>query len=87
MRFYYLMKPEAKRLITNTSLKHALILYNLGNSLTYSFYKFALILSRHLSLGIPVCLPYISRFPHACYLSRTFNIFVVNYAETEAKVQ
>jgi len=68
MGFYYLMKPKVKDLITNTSLKHVPILYNLGNILISSFYKFALILSCHLSLGISVCLPFISRFPHACYL-------------------
>jgi hypothetical protein len=74
MRFYYLMKLEAKRLITNTSLKPALILYNLGNSLTSSFYKFALILSRHLSLGIPVCFPtfLVSRMRAACHECLTF---------------
>jgi len=85
MGFYYLMKPKVKRLITNTSSKPVPILYNVGNILTSSFYKFALILSGHLSLGIQICLPYISRFPRACYLSRKFNTSVVNYAEIEAR--
>jgi hypothetical protein len=85
MEFYYLMKPEVKRLITNTSLKPVPILYNLGNIVISSLYKFSLILSCHLSLGISVCLPYISRFPNSCYLSRTFKTSAVNYAEIEAR--
>lgn len=85
MGFYYLMKPKVKRLNTHTSLKPVPIPYNLGNIVTSSFYKFALILYCHLNLGISTCLPYISRFPHSCYLSRTFNTTAVNYAEIQAR--
>jgi hypothetical protein len=85
MGFYYLIKPKVKRLITNTTLKPVPILYNLGNIVTFSIYKFALILSYHLSMGISICLPYVSRFPHSCYLSRTFSTSAVNYAEIEAR--